>query len=523
MLYCAILSYEFIFSMKISFEKIAGRLFLLFLLPVFFVWHGYNENFGLIPTVVAIKLFIYYLAITVIVFITSFLFYKEKEKAFVFSFFCLSLFFFFGFFYDTLKGLFKGYFITSYTFLLPFLLCLLILLFIYIRKSVKRTALISFYIKWLLFAFVFFEGISTIYFAITDKNSKNILLRPYKQQLTEKMKDCDKEKPDIFFIVLDEYTSSEGLAKYFGFDNHRIDSLFDSEGFFVSTGSRSNYNMTAFSLSSTLNYDYLDLKKSDSVFNNNILLKGIETFKENRLTPYLTDQGYEIINYGCFDLKNAVTPTYPFFNYLPGDMINNQTFLSRINRDIGWKFKITNVFTNETRIPGSYKKVKRDHLFRNSFNADHLLSEMSRRGDRPRFIYAHLILPHDPYYFDSSGNFVSDTLLIQKKVNDENAYINQLKYCNKILEKMISASVLKTGRDRVVVIEGDHGHGYHDNPALSEIEFSNLNAYFFSDKNYQSLYPTISPVNTFRIILNKYFCKDLSLLKDSSFFMRQKK
>ena len=93
----------------------------------------------------------------------------------------------------------------------------------------------------------------------------------------------------------------------------------------------------------------------------------------------------------------------------------------------------------------------------------------------------------------------------------------------RILEKMISASVLKTGRERVVVIEGDHGYGYHDNPALSEREFSNLNAYFFSDKNYQSLYPTISPVNTFRIILNKYFCKNLPLLKDSSSFLQQKK
>ena len=204
-------------------------------------------------------------------------------------------------------------------------------------------------------------------------------------------------------------------------------------------------------------------------------------------------------------------------------MIDNQTLFSRVSRDIGWKFRYTNVFTKETRIPGSYKKGKRDHIFRNNFNAENLLKEMSRSGDRPRFIYAHLILPHDPYYFDSSGSFVSDTLLIQGKFSKEDAYLSQLKYCNTILEKMISASVLKTGRERVVVIEGDHGFGYHNNPAFSEREFSNLNAYFFSDKNYQSLYPTISPVNTFRTILNKYFCKNLPLLKDSSSFLQQKK
>jgi len=509
--------------MKFSYKKITGRLLLLSLFPVFFVLHGYNENFGLITLPVTIRLFIYYLVMTVIIFIASLILYKEKEKAFVFSFFCASLFFFFGYLYDTLKGLFKGYFITSYTFLLPFLLCLSVFLFFYIKKRAKWIALISSYIKWLLFAFIFYEGAVTIYFVITDKSSKNILLKSSKQLVIKKVEDCDKEKPDIFFIVLDEYTSSEGLAKYFGFDNHRIDSLFDAKGFFVSTGSRSNYNMTAFSLSSTFNYDYLDLKESDSVYYNDVFLRGIETFKKNRLTPYLTDQGYEIINYGCFDLENAVTPTYTFFNDMGRLMIDNQTLFSRVSRDIGWKFRYTNVFTKETRVPGSYKKGKRDHIFRNNFNADNLLKEMSRSGDRPRFIYGHLILPHDPYYFDSLGSFVSDTLLIQGKFSKEDAYLSQLKYCNTILEKMISASVLKTGRERVVVIEGDHGFGYHNNPAFSEREFSNLNAYFFSDKNYQSLYPTISPVNTFRTILNKYFCNDLPLLKDSSFFMRQKK
>src|SRR5436189_5858170 len=124
--------------MKISFKKIAGRLLLLSLFPVFFVLHGYNENFGLITIPVTIRLFINYLVITVTIFITSLILYREKDKAFVFSFFCASLFFFFGYLYDTLRGLFAGHFITSYTFLLPFLLCLFVLLFFYIKKSGKR-------------------------------------------------------------------------------------------------------------------------------------------------------------------------------------------------------------------------------------------------------------------------------------------------------------------------------------------------------------------------------------------------
>jgi hypothetical protein len=43
-----------------------------------------------------------------------------------------------------------------------------------------------------------------------------------------------------------------------------------------------------------------------------------------------------------------------------------------------------------------------------------------------------------------------------------------------------------------------------------------LNTYYFSDGNYSTLYDSISPVNSFRVILNKYFKTGLPLLKDST-------
>ncbi|MDQ3277751.1 MAG: hypothetical protein M3Q06_05465, partial [Bacteroidota bacterium] len=49
--------------------------------------------------------------------------------------------------------------------------------------------------------------------------------------------------------------------------------------------------------------------------------------------------------------------------------------------------------------------------------------------------------------------------------------------------------------------------------------FRNLNAYYFSDKDYGMLYDSISPVNTFRVVLNKYFSQSFPLLKDSSFYL----
>jgi hypothetical protein len=46
-----------------------------------------------------------------------------------------------------------------------------------------------------------------------------------------------------------------------------------------------------------------------------------------------------------------------------------------------------------------------------------------------------------------------------------------------------------------------------------------MNAYYFPDnRGKQYLYDSISPVNTFRVILNAYFGEHLELLPDRSYY-----
>jgi hypothetical protein len=69
------------------------------------------------------------------------------------------------------------------------------------------------------------------------------------------------------------------------------------------------------------------------------------------------------------------------------------------------------------------------------------------------------------------------------------------------------------------VVQGDHGPGpapervgldFRVSPSRRRI----LNAYRFPDRDYSRLYDTISPVNTFRVILSQYLGLDLPLLPD---------
>ena len=78
------------------------------------------------------------------------------------------------------------------------------------------------------------------------------------------------------------------------------------------------------------------------------------------------------------------------------------------------------------------------------------------------------------------------------------------------------------------IIQSDEGHyprGYsYREPNLSKYsveklkhKFGILNAFYFPDANTEQLYPTISPVNTFRLLFNLYFKENYELLEDKHF------
>jgi hypothetical protein len=212
----------------------------------------------------------------------------------------------------------------------------------------------------------------------------------------------------------------------------------------------------------------------------------------------------------------APTPTDPYFKDLYYTQVDNQTFFSRLWSDIGWNFTLKNIFTGKFQIPKNYTEKKSYHLFRNDYNLKGLIKELGTNSDTPRFVYTHLIMPHEPFYLDSTGHLVSDTSILLNKINFKEGYLGQVKYSNLLLKKIVESIPSSNNKEKVIIIEGDHGFRNYE-PDVPEYKvFMNLNAYYFSDGDYSQLYNSISPVNSFRVVLNKYFCQSMPLLKDSS-------
>jgi len=87
-------------------------------------------------------------------------------------------------------------------------------------------------------------------------------------------------------------------------------------------------------------------------------------------------------------------------------------------------------------------------------------------------------------------------------------------YINKRILAIVDLILKDSPQPPIIVIQGDHGPAPFD---VIPRRMKNLNSYYFPD-NTEGLYPTITPVNTFRLILNKYFGQQYPMLKDRSLY-----
>ena len=251
-------------------------------------------------------------------------------------------------------------------------------------------------------------------------------------------KDTSRQK-DILWILLDEYASSGSLQAQFGFHNP-LDSVLLKKGFTILENTRSRFNNTLFSLNSILNDD-------DSLYPSTIY-SGVRVLKKATWVGALEKSGYEFINLSFFDISSQAKlddrSGYPY-------TFSQQLFSGTIFTILLGKKKYTMAGCD------AY----------NQFVFGKLETTLALKSAKPRFIWAHLGIPHEPFCRDRYGKLIKDT---NKSGNDsihiKNAYIEYVQYANLLINDLIRKhpDVLK----KIVIISGDHGPRY---PFLQNKEY----------------------------------------------------
>lgn len=330
------------------------------------------------------------------------------------------------------------------------------------------------------------------------------------------------EYRDIYYIILDGYSRADILQNEYGFDNSEFIGELIKRGFFVAECSASNYASTVFSLGSSLNMDYFP-NFGEEYINSHSWREVGEYLRHNVVRDTLIELGYKTVSFDVVGKWASVENSDYFITLnqntelrealLGGvtefeDMLMDSTLLARrdaIDALFSGAEKLNESNQNDdmdseipvAQVPPALYQQRYEVI---KYNLEQLAEVPSLPG--PKFVFAHILSTHNPFYFGEDGQFQPD--------QSDQGYINAIIYTNSKILNALDKIMVSDENSPIIIIQGDHSRPGSNNP------YGILNAYFLPDGGNSMLYPTITPVNSYRVIFNYYFGSDYLLLEDYS-------
>lgn len=476
----------------------------LFLLPVFFVLHGYTENYDFIPVTDALLLLLLYLGFAILFLFLFRLYYKNWMKAAIMAFLLMAFHFFFGSMQDVLRKTLPGSFFSKYTFILPLSFLLIVFIIIVLKKRKKPLLRLAFYLNFLFVLLIVMDAVWLASKTISSSKNKRATLPKEFVACT----DCPK--PDVYIIIADEYAGNKELKDIFHFDDSAFLNQLAERSFHIIPNSSSNYNFTPYSVASTLNMDYLDLERTGK---QPLLAYTYQTIRNNQFLQFLQYNQYKFYNYSVFDYDGQPSLTQETFLPLKTKLITAQTFISQIEKEMS--YHLVTDFKSERLIRSTtyYNRNNNEKLFRLT------VQTTEEKTKQPKFVLTHLMMPHYPYYYDKNGHaFPFESLQEGKQYNQHN-YIEYLQYGNKKLLELVDHILKTSSAPPVIILMGDHGFRHFNDPIDPKYYFFNLVSVHLPGNNYAAFTDSLTNVNLLRTVLNTSFGQQLRYLKDTSVIM----
>jgi hypothetical protein len=314
--------------------------------------------------------------------------------------------------------------------------------------------------------------------------------------------------PDIYYIILDAYTSQDVLEEIWEYDNSAFIDFLTDNGFYVVPDGHSNYPITFLSLASSLNMEYLNYLSDTLGADGTDRSIPNEMIQDSEVVRFLKSQGYKFVHFQTGWGPTARNP--------------------HADRDVrcGNVNEFTEVLVRTTLLrPLADRLISHDRreVVLCMFDT---LAEVQHTVEGPRFVFAHILVPHPPFLFGPHGEAINTDPALRTK-DWSKYYLGQLQFVNMEVEELVERLLSEAEIPPMIIFQGDHGskllrESDEPSPETLEERLGILNAYHLPDGGERFLYDSITPVNTFRVLLTAYFGADYEPLEDRSYFCRLK-
>lgn len=324
-----------------------------------------------------------------------------------------------------------------------------------------------------------------------------------------------RPKRDIYYLVFDRYAAASTLERLYDYENRDFLDGLRNRGFYVADRSAANHLRTGHSLASSLSMTYLErLEEAHPASDDRAPLYSM--LRDPPIARLFQSVGYSYHHIGSWASVTASSRAADVIHHpLPGT-----EFESVLVKTTVWPALLERFAPHDARSPEpDYRQI----VHRQFRSVRHVQEDPG-----PSFTFAHFLIPHDPYVFTRSGAPVTADL--ERSRTERENYLEQLIYSNGLIESLVD-DLLEGPEDQdpIVIIQSDEGPHPPRMVAFESMDWTTatdselreklliLNAYYLPGEEHDLLYPSISPVNSFRVILNQYFGARLPLLEDKTY------
>lgn len=304
-------------------------------------------------------------------------------------------------------------------------------------------------------------------------------------------------KPNIYYIILDEYSGFNTVKNVLGYDNDSFFEYLKRLGFTVSRDSYNDAIMTSVVTANLMNLEYR--ASADETSSEEIS----ELRKTGRLFKLLKENGYSLQGIGSCSSYYGLERMDSEATELLAQTINGETIENILMMRTIW-YPFYN--GKQTNFSAAQKDILKSFAY---------ICDGSNFPNEGMFTLMHINSPHQPFIFDKNGNDVSAKNY--ENWEDLRYYLGQYEYITKLTKDVVD-SIIERDPASVIILQSDHSAraASDANLFMNLIPYEDmkniLNAVYYGGEAMEEIQGQ-SGVNTLRLICNRLFDADLGLLE----------